>query len=79
MNEKKLAIVMALFFGCTGFFACSNRDEAKSEPQKGVIEEMTDKAAQKAINRIRTPLNKARSVAEQEEDRLSDMDQSLKD
>ena len=40
---------------------------------------MTGEAAQKAINRIRTPLDKARAVADKEEDRLNDMDESVKD
>jgi hypothetical protein len=67
------------FIVCAGFLACSNSDEAESEPQKGVIEKMTDKAAQKAIDRIRTPLDKARSAADQEEGRFTDMDESLND
>lgn len=79
MKKKMVFAVMALIFGCAGLFACSNSNEAESEPQKGVIEQMTDKAAQKAINRIRSPLDKARSAANQEEDRLNDMDESLKD
>ena len=73
--------VIALFLIGSALLACSNNTEAEAEgdPEKGLIEEMTDKAAREAVNRIRTPLNKARSVADQEEDRLNDMDESLKD
>lgn len=71
--------VIALLLCSAAIFACSNNTEAEAEPEKGVIEEMTDKAAKEAINRIRTPLNKARSAADQEEERLNDMEESLKD
>jgi hypothetical protein len=40
---------------------------------------MTDKAAKKMVKRIRTPINKARSVKDQQEDRLGDMEESLKE
>lgn len=40
-------------------------------PEKGALEKMRDKAAQDALDRIRTPLDKARSTAEQGQDRLS--------
>ncbi len=77
---KKLIInsVIALLLGGAALIACSNNQEAEQEPEKGVIEEMTDRAAKEAVNRIRTPLNKARSAADQEEERLNDMDESLK-
>ena len=74
-----MVAAMVLFWGSTGLFACSNRNDAESEAQKGVIEQMTDKAAQKAINHIRTPLDKARSAADQEQDRLNAMDESVKE
>ena len=80
---KKLMMVGAIIFfiACTVLLACSNGNDAEPEleSQKGVIEEMTDKAAQEAINRIRTPLDKARSAANQEQDRLINMDESLND
>lgn len=80
MTKKLIHYGAMIFFtACAGLLACSNSNEAESEPQKGVIEKMTDKAAQKAVDRIRTPLDKARSAANQEEDRLNDLDESLKD
>jgi hypothetical protein len=60
-------------------FSCSNDEDAETEPEKGMIEEMTHKAAKKAVNRIRTPLNKARSAADQKQDRFNHMDKSLND
>ena len=78
---KKLMIysVIAVLLGGAAIIACSNNNEAEKELEKGVIEEMTDRAAKEAVNRIRTPLNKARSAADQEEERLDDMETSLKE
>lgn len=77
MKKMMTSFVLALFFGGAALFACTNNKEA--EPKKGMIEEMTDKAAKEMVDRIRTPLDKARSAADQEEDRLNDMNESLKD
>ena len=79
MKNWMICAVIALLLGGAGLRACSNDHETESEPQKGAIEQMTDKAAQKAIKRIRTPLNKARSAADQEEGRLNDMDEAVND
>ena len=79
MRKKIMVAAMVIFWVSAGLVACSNNNEAESEPPKGAIEQMTDKAAQKAINHIRTPLDKARSAANQEQDRLNDMDESVKE
>jgi hypothetical protein len=80
MTKKLMTYSAIIFFvACAGLLACSNSNEAQSASQKGAIEKMTDKAAQNAINRIRTPLDKARTVADQEEGRFTDMDESLND
>lgn len=70
---------LALLIGGAVLQACSNNKEAESESEKGTIEKMTDKAAREMVNRIRTPINKARSVKDQQEDRLNDMNESLKE
>jgi len=79
MKKMMLYCVLAMLLGGSGFLACSNNNEAEAESEKGRIEKMTDKAAKKIVNRIRTPINKARAVKDQQEDRLSDMDESLKE
>ncbi|OGP49197.1 MAG: hypothetical protein A2Y79_11415 [Deltaproteobacteria bacterium RBG_13_43_22] len=58
------------------FFACSNKKE--SEAKKGTIEKMTDKTAKEIVDRIHAPIDKARSAAKQEEDRIKEMDDALK-
>jgi len=70
--------VFALFLGGVTFLACSNNKETESKAEKGTVEKMTDKAAEEMVNRIRTPINKARAVNDRQEDRLKDMEESLK-
>jgi hypothetical protein len=75
---KKLPLTfLAVLFAAAVLFACSEKKEAKSE--RGAIENMTDQAAEEMGNRIRTPLEQARSVKDQEEDRLRDMESAVKE
>jgi hypothetical protein len=79
MKKMITDFVLVVFLCGALLLACSNDKDAETEPEKGMIEEITHKAAKKAVNRIRTPLNKARTAASHEQDRLNDMDESLKD
>jgi len=77
MTKMLLYSVMVLFLGNAAIIACSDNKEAESE--KGTIEKMTDKAAKEMVNKIRTPIDKARSVKNQQEDRLNEIDKIVKD
>ena len=77
MKKMLLYPVIAALFGCAAFFACSNNKEAEAE--KGRIEKMTDKTAKEVVNRIRTPIDKAQSVKNKQEDRMSEMEKTLKE
>jgi hypothetical protein len=79
MKRMMTYCVLGLLLGGVALLACSNNKEAESESEKGAIKKMTDKAAKEMVNRIRTPINKARSAKDRQEDRLNDMDESLKD
>ena len=81
MKKVMTYSVLALLFVSVALLTCSNNKEAESESEseKGTIEKMTDRAAKEMVNRIRTPINKARSVKDRQEDRLNDMDESLKE
>ena len=79
MKKMMTYCVLALLLGGAVLLACSNNNEAESESEKGTIEKMTDKAAKEMVNRIRTPINKARSAKDLQEDRLNDKDESLKE
>ena len=77
MIKMLLYSVMVLFLGNAAIIACSDNKEAESE--KGTIEKMTDKAAKEMVNKIRTPIDKARSVKNQQEDRLNEIDETVKE
>ncbi|MEE9537287.1 MAG: hypothetical protein V3V51_07575 [Desulfobacterales bacterium] len=77
MTKMLLYSVMVLFLGSVTIIACSDNKEIESE--KGTIEKMTDKAAKEMVNKIRTPIDKARSVKNQQEDRLNEIDKIVKD
>ena len=57
-------------------WGCSDKKEPALE--KGAIKKMTEETAREAVNQIRTPIDKARSVAQQQEDKAKEMDDALK-
>ena len=58
------------------FWGCSDRKEPGSE--KGAIRGMTEETAREAVNQIRTPIEKARSVAKQQEEKNREMADAVK-
>ncbi len=50
-----------LLFSVT-FSACSSGDDDQEAKEKGAVDQITDKVAEKAVKKIRSPLDKARSV-----------------
>ena len=77
MKKMLLYAVIALLLSSATLLSCSKNKEAESE--KGIIETVTDKTAKEVVRRIRTPIEKARSVKNRQEDRLSDMEEALKE
>ena len=75
MRRLLTCALIGFSFVCFSFFACSKKEEA--EPEKGAIEKMTDEAADVIVNKIRTPMDRARSVKELEEDRAKAMDEAI--
>jgi hypothetical protein len=59
------------------FWGCSDKKEPALE-KKSAIKKMTEETAREAVNQIRTPIDKARSVAQQQEDKAKEMDDTLK-
>ena len=55
---------------------CSKNDEQQVE-EKGRIEKMTDQAAETAVKKIRTPMDKARATQNLGDDRLEEMDKAM--
>ena len=58
---------------------CTKNDEQQAEviEEKGRIEQMTDQTAEKAVKKIRTPMDKARNTQNLGDDRLESMDKAL--
>ena len=67
---------MATAILCMILPACSKEGEVESEKVK--IEDMTDHAAGTISERIQTPMNKARKAKDILENRVGDIDESLK-
>jgi len=70
MTKKLLYFTIALLFAGMSLWACSG--DTGGEPEKGAIRKMTDQVAHELVHKMRDPIDKARSVKTQEEDRLSD-------
>jgi hypothetical protein len=62
---------------CITFSACSKKEDV--DPEEGKIDEMTGKAADAIVKKIRTPINQARSAKELEDERVKAFDEALKD
>ena len=77
MKKVLLYPVIVMFLFCAVFFACSNKGDVESK--KGKIEKMTDKVAKEIVDHIRTPIEKARSVKNMEEDRQNAIEENLKE
>ena len=77
MKSIPLYIIIVLCLGSSIFWACS--DNSDSESEKGLIETMTDNTAKEAVNHIRKPMDKARSVKNLQENRLKEQDEAIND
>ncbi|MBW2337148.1 MAG: hypothetical protein JRF47_10395 [Deltaproteobacteria bacterium] len=77
MTKKLLHFTIALLFAGMSLWGCSSDTEGK--PEKGAIKQMTDQVAKDIVHHIRSPINKARAVKDQEEDRLSDVAEAYED
>ncbi len=77
MKRLLICFAAALVVLSASFLGCS-KDEGV-EQDKGKIEKMTDHAADIAVEKIRTPIDQARSVKDSEESRMSGLDKTLKE
>ena len=65
-----LCLLFVLFSGCA-------KDEEQHVEEKGTIDKMTDEAAETAVKKIRTPMDKARATGNLGDERLEEMDKIL--
>ena len=73
MIKFLLYCCLLLLLGVAVYYALS-----PEKAGKGSIDEMTDKAAQEMVDNIRTPIDKARTLQKQEEDRVRESEESIK-
>ena len=66
---------LLLLLGGFVYFALSPKDATL---EKGSIDQMTDKAADEIVDSIRTPIEKARTLKQQEDDRAREKEESIK-
>ena len=67
------ALVLVFQAGCTK----NDAQQAVEIEEKGKIEQMTDQAAETAVKKIRTPMDKARATQNLGDERLESMDKAL--
>ena len=70
--KKILIHTLALVILSSGFYACSKSGDA--EKGKGVVEKASDKVAEEMVNKIQTPLDRARDAKETQEKRAGAID-----
>jgi PBP1b-binding outer membrane lipoprotein LpoB len=65
--------VLIAFAAAMLLCSCSSGDD--EEKEKGKIEAMTEKAGQEAVKAIKTPIEKAQTVADKEAQRAKEMEE----
>jgi hypothetical protein len=73
LSVAAIGFVLVLQAGCTK----NDEQQAGEIEEKGRIEQMTDETAEKAVRKIRTPMDKARNTQNLGDDRLESMDKAL--
>jgi predicted nucleotide-binding protein (sugar kinase/HSP70/actin superfamily) len=77
MKKTILYMLMALFLFCAVLVACTSKKEGGTE--MGAIDKMTGRAAKGMADSIQIPLQQARVAAKQQEDKMRELDEALKD
>jgi len=76
MKKVMACCVVGILLVGGAFCGCSDKKEPGSA--KGVVKQMTEETAKEAVQQIRTPIEKARSVARQQEDKNKELDDAVK-
>ena len=77
MTKKLFTYTICLLFAGVLLWSCSNNPGEESE--KGTIRMKTDQVAHDLSHKIRSPIDKARAVKEQEEERLNDLEDTAEE
>ena len=76
MKKTVLIIIFVLLLAGTMLLDCA-RDDEESEP--GAIEKLTQETADEIVDKIKTPIDKAHSVKNTGEDRMRNIDDTVKE
>ncbi len=77
MRKMIWFILIALLLAGASLLACS--DDKDSGSQKGKIETFTHETAQKAVKKMRSPIDKARAVKDLSDKRTLDMEKNIEE
>ena len=77
MKKIMFHFPVAVLFTAFCLWGCSSNSGEESE--KGTIRKMTDQVAHDLSDKIKNPIDKARAVKDQEEDRLNDLEDTAED
>ncbi len=74
MENTLMYIIVSMIFSMFLFSACLKEN---AEPEKGIIEEFTERTGREAAENIKSPLDKARALQEKSAENVSRSDSLL--
>jgi len=77
MKRVLIGFIMVMFLCGAAFWSCSG--DKKTESKKGAIEKMTEKTGKEIADRLKKPIENARSAKEKEVKRSKKIENALKD
>ncbi|MBU0731188.1 MAG: hypothetical protein KKE17_02325 [Proteobacteria bacterium] len=76
MKKTALTLITILVFATLCMTGCS-KEESKVDKAKNEIQKFTDKTADKAVKKIKTPIDKAKKISQVGSERLEEMEKAL--
>lgn len=76
---RKFFNIMLIITPFLLFAACSSEEGNIAEQASDKVDEITSEAADAAVKKIRTPLDKARATRDLGEERMKEIDQAVQD
>jgi hypothetical protein len=80
MKKKIFSCIVSFVIPCSLLLVLTSgcaKSEEQQDEEKGTIEKMTDQAAETAVKKIRTPIDKARATQNLGDERVEEMDKAL--
>lgn len=77
MKKNFLYLMMVIILISIALTGCS--DDRSSDSKKGAVKTLTDEVAKEAVSRMKSPIDKANAVKEQQEGDFNSMEKTLKE